>query len=94
MSLLWKRTIKHAEELLPAGLGLTSTGHLIAAWTTAKKDKLIIEFLPNDQVRFVLSLVHADDTERFAGKTTVSLLRNRLNQFVPSRWFDVQEAKD
>ena len=74
------------------GLGLTSTGHLIAAWTTTRKDKLTIEFLPNDQVRFVLSLVHADDTERFAGKTAVSLLRNRLSQFGPSRWFDVQKA--
>ncbi|MBK7015580.1 MAG: hypothetical protein IPH39_08395 [Sulfuritalea sp.] len=74
------------------GLGLTSSGCLIAAWTTARKDKLTIEFLPNDQVRFVLSLVHADDTERIAAKTNVARLRERLSQFGPDRWFDVQKA--
>lgn len=72
------------------GLGLTSTGCLIAAWTTARNDKLTIEFLPNDQVRFVLSIVHAGDTERIACKTNVARLRERLSQFKPNRWFDVQ----
>lgn len=74
------------------GLGLTSSGCLIAAWTTSRNDKLTIEFLPNDQVRFVLSLVHADDTERIAGTTNVARLRERLSQFGPGRWFDVQKA--
>lgn len=74
------------------GLGLTSSGYLIAAWTTARNDKLTIEFLPNDEVRFVLSLVHADDTERIAGKTNVARLRERLSQFGPGRWFDVKNA--
>lgn len=74
------------------GLGLTSTGYLIAAWTTARNDKLTIEFLPNDQVRFVLSIVHAGDTERIAGKTNVARLRERLSQFKPNRWFDVQKT--
>lgn len=74
------------------GLGLTNSGYLIAAWTNARNDKLTIEFLPNDQVRFVLSLVHADDTERIAGNTNVARLRERLSQFGPGRWFDVQNA--
>lgn len=74
------------------GLGLTSTGHLIAAWTTARNDKLTIEFLPNDQVRFVLSIVHSGDTERIACKTHVARLRERISQFTPNRWFDVQKT--
>jgi hypothetical protein len=74
------------------GLGLTSMGHLIAAWTTARNDKLTIEFLSNDQVRFVLSIVYVGETERIAGKTNVARLRERLSQFEPNRWFDVEKT--
>src|SRR5690242_3427646 len=42
------------------GLGLSRTGNLIAAWTRAR-DRLTIEFLPNDRVSWVLA--RYDDTE-------------------------------
>jgi hypothetical protein len=73
------------------GLGLTSAGHLIAAWTTSKDDRLTIEFLPNDRVRWVMSMLLDDDIERLAGQTTVARLRDRLQPYEPGRWFDNAE---
>ena len=73
------------------GLGLTSAGHLIAAWTTKKDDRLTIEFLPNDRVRWVMSMLHDDDIERLAGQTTVARLRDQLRPYEPGRWFDNAE---
>jgi hypothetical protein len=70
------------------GLGLTSTGHLIAAWTTNNDDRLTIEFLPTDRVRWVISTLLDGDIERLAGHTNVTHLRDRLQPYEPGRWFD------
>jgi hypothetical protein len=69
------------------GLGLSQTGNLIAAWTTAR-DRLTIEFLPNDRVSWVLA--RYDDTDepaRFAGQTSVSELVEGLAPHRPEHWF-------
>lgn len=68
------------------GLGLTYEGHLIAAWTTGK-DRLTIEFFPNNRVRWVLSSNSEGETERAAGETVVSLLYSRLMPYRPDHWF-------
>jgi hypothetical protein len=69
------------------GLGLSQSGNLIAAWTTAR-DRLTIEFLPNDRVSWVLA--RYDDTDepaRFAGQTSVSQLVQGLAPHRPEHWF-------
>jgi hypothetical protein len=69
------------------GLGLSSVGHLIAAWTTGQ-DRLTIEFLSNDRIRWVLSRhTDDDDTERFAGDTSVARLAEGLAAYHPEHWF-------
>ena len=73
------------------GLGLTTAGHLIAAWTTERDDRLTIEFLPNDRVRWVMSRLLDDDMERLAGQTTVARLRDQLQPYESGRWFDNAE---
>ena len=74
------------------GLGLTSAGNLIAAWTTNKDDRLTIEFLPNDRVRWVMSMsLDEDDVERLAGQTTVARLHDQLQPYQPGRWFNNAE---
>lgn len=69
------------------GLGLSHAGHLIAAWTTGD-DRLTIEFLPNDHVRWVLSRRYDHDTERFAGDTGVARLAEGLASYHPEHWFE------
>jgi hypothetical protein len=68
------------------GLGLSHAGHLIAAWTT-DEDRLTIEFLPNDRVRWVLSRHSNGEIERYAGDTGVSSLAAGLSKYHTERWF-------
>lgn len=68
------------------GLGLAHSGHLVAAWM-ADKDRLTIEFLQNDRVRWVLARYTGDDVERFAGQTSVSRLIDGLAPYSPDDWF-------
>ena len=69
------------------GLGLSHGGHLIGAWTTGE-DRLTVEFLPNDRVRWVLSRHYADDdTVRFAGDAGVARLAEGLASYHPEHWF-------
>ena len=68
------------------GLGLTHNGCLIASWTV-DKDRLSIEFLQNDHVRWVLAKYTCEDVERFAGHTSVSRLIDGLAPHGPSYWF-------
>jgi hypothetical protein len=68
------------------GLGLSSAGHLIAAWTTGD-DRMTIEFLANDRVRWVLSRQYDGEPERVAGEMSVSRLMDGLTPYSPERWF-------
>jgi hypothetical protein len=74
------------------GLGLSHTGNVIAAWTTGQ-DRLTIEFLPNDRVRWVLGLYHDGEPDRFAGQTPVTRLAEGLAPYRPEHWFS-HESKD
>jgi hypothetical protein len=69
------------------GLGLSSAGNLIAAWTTGR-DRLTIEFLPNDRTGWVLARYQGDtEPDRFAGQVHVSHLVEALAPYCPAHWF-------
>jgi len=68
------------------GLGLSNHGNLVAAWTVGG-DRLTIECLPKDTVRWSLSCEIDGDRERAAGETQVVRLPDVLNSFKPQRWF-------
>jgi hypothetical protein len=68
------------------GLGLSSVGNLIAAWTEAD-ERLTMEFLPNDQVRWVLSCTQDGQRERHAAETSLLRLPAVLAPYSPDRWF-------
>lgn len=68
------------------GLGLSYTGNLIAAWTSGR-DRLTIEFLPKDSVRWVLTRYHDDEPERYAGHVPVYRLANGLTPHIPPHLF-------
>jgi len=68
------------------GLGLSHNGYLVASWMVGK-DRLTIEFLKNDRVRWVMARYTGDDVERFAGQTSVSRLIDGLAPYGPGYWF-------
>lgn len=71
---------------VPPGLGASIDGNIIAAWTHGN-DRLTIECLESDQVRW--SIVHTvDETlERAAGFTVVSRIFEVLGPYSPEKWF-------
>lgn len=74
------------------GLGLNFEGFLIAAWNV-NKDRLIVEFQPNDKVRLVLSRHLDEEIERTSSQTTVSRLFECLAPYNPAYWFFNEEDK-
>jgi hypothetical protein len=73
------------------GLGATTDGHLIATWTRAS-DRLTIECLPNDLVRWHLSAMIAGEKESAAGLTPLTRLSEVLAPYNPERWFALNAA--
>jgi hypothetical protein len=69
------------------GLGATVDGHLIAAWTSGD-DRLTIECLPKDIVRWRLSATIEGEREHAAAETPLQRLRKVLEPYDPARWFD------
>ena len=68
------------------GLGATYDGHLIATWTVGT-DRLTIECLPADRIRWALSHGVGDDRERAAGMTDVRRIAHVLQPYAPAKWF-------
>jgi hypothetical protein len=69
------------------GLGLSHGGLLVAAWTSGK-NRLTIEFLPNDRVRWVISRYPEGEFEQFAGQIPVSSLLDSLSKYSPAEWLN------
>lgn len=68
------------------GLGATSDGQIIATWT-AGEDRLTIECLAHDLVRWHLAATIKEERERAAALSPVSRLREVLAPYSPQRWF-------
>lgn len=68
------------------GLGVSNRGNLIAAWTRGK-DRLTLEFFPDNMVRWMLSCEIDGELERAAGETPVRRLPEVLGAYRPDRWF-------
>ena len=68
------------------GLGSTSSGHIIAAWTN-QTNRLTIECLPSDRVRWVLSHVIDGICESAAGEVQLIRLQAVLAPYSPNLWF-------
>ncbi|MBI3186344.1 MAG: hypothetical protein HYZ31_00580, partial [Gammaproteobacteria bacterium] len=66
--------------------GLSNEGNLITSWQ-ADKDRLIIEFLPNDRVKWIVSMRIQDETERSAGLADINRLITILGPYKPEHWF-------
>lgn len=74
------------------GLGLSNNGYLVAAWT-ANKDRLTLQFLPHDKVKWVISRYLSDELEQVAGNTSVKRLGVALEPYTPRVWFEHAEIR-
>lgn len=68
------------------GMALSQEGNLIAAWIIGV-DRLTMEFLPGDRVRWVVSMTISGEKERATGDVTISRLGECLMPYRPEHWF-------
>ena len=67
------------------GLGLSSAGNLVAAWTQGR-DRFTIDLLPRDRVRLVLVWHPNGEPERGALETSIDRLPEVLRPYKPEHW--------
>lgn len=68
------------------GFGVSHDGNLIGAWTSGS-DRLTLEFLLGDMIRWVLSCEIEGELERAAGISPVWRMQEVLHPYQPNRWF-------
>jgi hypothetical protein len=68
------------------GLGLSAKGHFLASWSKLD-DRIVIECLANDDVRWVLSRTVGDVRESGAGKTKIYRIPNVIHPYEPDHLF-------
>jgi len=68
-------------------LGLSNDGNLMVAWIQ-DKNRLIVEFLPNDRVEWVISRYVDEEIDRASGETSIPRLLDRLAPYHPEIWFN------
>lgn len=81
------RTIIFLRPKRAPGLGMSSTGEIVAAWTK-EQDRLTMEFGASDKVRWTLSRIENDERERAAGETYADRMEQVLAPYNPDRWFE------
>lgn len=72
------------------GLGVSNSGNLVAAWTSGP-NRLTVECLPDDKVRWIVSRAIGDEIERAAGSGRIDRLRDVLQPYDPAVWFEYAE---
>ena len=80
------RMILHIHPEKKPGIGLTDAGHLVAAWAH-ENNRLTIECLPSDQVRWALVRWIEDERESAAGSTSLQRLVSALAPYDMAGWF-------
>jgi hypothetical protein len=67
-------------------VGLSPNGYFIAGWTRGQ-DRMIVECLPNDEVRWVLSQDHEGEPESGAGRTLIHRIPDVTAAYEPERFY-------
>lgn len=81
------RLVIHLGHVRRPGLGSTHEGNIVAAWTTGR-DRLTVECLAEDQLRWVLSKNINGEHVSVAGRCSVSFIPEALSPYSPEGWFD------
>jgi len=68
------------------GIGATSDGHIIVTWTSGQ-NRLTIECLPDDQLRWVVVYWAEGDRETASGITSLDRILTVLAPYCPECWF-------
>lgn len=81
------RTIIYLHPTKRPGIGLSAQGHFLASWRR-ESDRIVIEFLPNDELKWVLSQTVDGDRESGAGINQIHRLPDLIAGYKPDRFFN------
>lgn len=81
------RTIIYLHPTKRPGLGLSVHGHFLASWRRGT-DRIVIEFLPNDELKWVLSQTVDGLRESGAGMNQIHRLPDLIAGYEPDRFFN------
>ncbi|HTM95621.1 MAG TPA: hypothetical protein VL100_07380, partial [Croceibacterium sp.] len=73
------------------GLGVTSTGQLMAMWDSPEGARLTFECMPHDAIRWIVSVPIEDRRDTGVGETVIQCALDVLVPYNPSRWFTRHE---
>jgi hypothetical protein len=72
--------------------GLSSGGHFIASWlTNNNKDRLILEFMLNDRIKWFVTKSYEEGADHSSGVTKISRIADILLPYQTDDWF-IKEA--
>jgi hypothetical protein len=80
------RLILHLHPTKRPGLGLSARGHILASWSK-DRDRIVIECLSKDDLRWVISQSIAGSRESAAGKNRIHRLIDLIEGYEPDRFF-------
>ncbi len=75
------------------GLGIANNGNIVATWSAGRGDRVSIECMPNDRVRWVLTRPLEENTETVVGLTNLSEIRRSLAPYDPEHWLANDEIQ-
>lgn len=81
------RTIIYLHPTKRPGIGLSAQGHFLASWRR-DTDRIVIEFLPNDELKWVLSQIVDGRRESGAGINQIHRLPDVIAGYEPERFFN------
>ena len=68
--------------------GLSSRGNFITSWmANNNNDRLILEFLPDDRVKWFITKQFEDGSDNVTGTTMLNRISKMLRPFKPEEWF-------
>ena len=80
------RAVVHNKVKRPPSLGCTRDGRIIASWRCGE-DRLVLECMPGDQVRWVATRHIEGDRVSAAGTSPTKFIHNALKPYSPEVWF-------
>jgi hypothetical protein len=80
------RTLVYLHPTKRPGIGLSAQGYFLASWRRGS-DRIVIEFLPNDELKWVLSQTVDGDRESGAGINQIHRLPDLIAGYEPDRFF-------
>lgn len=75
------------------GVGIAYGGNIVATWSIDSLDRLAVECLPNDRVRWIVTRRLEEGSESAAGETILDRLIGNLKPYNPEHWLAHEGTK-